>query len=59
MVIFECSGAPISATAFSTSEPVGQACTQAPQDTHSDATKSSSIPATIRLSKPRPSTVSA
>ena len=59
MVIFECSGVPISISAFSASEPVGQDCTQAPQETHSEARKSSSMPATMRLSKPRPSTVSA
>ncbi len=59
MVTFECSGAPISAMAFSASEPVGQDCTQAPQETHSEARKPSFWPATMRLSKPRPSTVSA
>jgi hypothetical protein len=37
---------------------VGQACTQAPQETHSEARKSVP-PALILESKPRPSTVSA
>jgi hypothetical protein len=37
---------------------VGQACTQAPHETHSEERKSEP-PALIRESKPRPSTVSA
>ena len=46
-------------TVFSISAEVGQACTQAPQDTHSEDRKSSSWLAAILLAKPRPSTVSA
>ena len=37
MVIAECSGWPISITDFSESVAVGQACTQAPQETHSES----------------------
>ena len=43
---------------FSINVDVGQACTQAPHDTHSDARKSVG-PAEITEAKPRPSTVSA
>ena len=43
---------------FSWSAEVGQACTQAPHDTHSEDMKSVP-PALILESKPRPSTVSA
>jgi len=53
------SGVPFSITDFSISAEVGQACTQAPQLTHSDFRKSSSWLAAMWLSKPRPSTVSA
>ncbi len=55
----ECSGWPISMTDFSVSVAVGQACTQAPQETHSDSRKFSCMPAETKLSKPRPSMVSA
>jgi septum site-determining protein MinC len=44
---------------FSDSVAVGQACTQAPHETHSELKKSSSMPAETRLSKPRPEIVSA
>ena len=54
------SGVPISITDFSCSVAVGQACTQAPQDTQSEFMKSSpAMPAETRLSQPRPSMVSA
>lgn len=59
MVTTECSGWPISITDFSVSVAVGQACTQAPQETHSEETKSSFMPAETRESKPRPLIVSA
>ena len=59
MVTAECSGWPISITDFSVSVAVGQACTQAPQDTHSDSKKASLMPGDTRLSKPRPLIVSA
>ncbi len=52
------SGCPLSMMDFSISVEVGQACTQAPQDTHSDSRKSVG-PAAITEAKPRPSTVSA
>ena len=55
----ECSGWPISMTDFSISVAVGQACTQAPQETHSESRKSSSMPAATLEAKPRPSMVSA
>ena len=55
----ECSGWPISMTDFSVSVAVGQACTQAPQDTHSEPRKLSLMPGDTRLSKPRPEIVSA
>ena len=50
---------PISSTVFSRSASVGQACTQAPQETHSLSRKGWCMPAAMRLSKPRPSMVSA
>ncbi len=54
------SGVPMSITDFSVSVAVGQACTQAPQDTQSLASASSVLaPNDTRLSKPRPSMVSA
>ena len=54
------SGVPFSITDFSCSVAVGQACTQAPQLTQSEVRKSSSAPpGETRLSKPRPSMVSA
>src|ERR1700742_4032670 len=59
VVTTECSGCPISTTDFSIKVAVGQACTQAPQDTHSLVRNGSSIPAAIFEAKPRPSTVSA
>ncbi len=59
MVTTECSGWPISITAFSVSVAVGQACTQAPHDTHSLSRKLSDMPGETRLSKPRPEMVSA
>ncbi len=49
---------PSSMTDFSVRASVGQACTQAPQETHSEERKSVP-PGEIRESKPRPSTVSA
>ena len=39
----ECSGWPISMTDFSISVAVGQACTQAPQETHSESMKASGM----------------
>ena len=48
-----------STTDFSTRVAVGQACTQAPHDTHSESRKSSSMPADTWLSNPRPPMVSA
>jgi len=59
VVTTECSGWPISMTDFSVSVAVGQACTQAPQDTHSEPRKLSPMPGETRLSKPRPAMVSA
>ena len=58
-MIADHSGLPCSMTVFSMSEPVGQACTQAPQETHSDSMNFSSIPAATMESKPRPEIVSA
>ena len=55
----ECVGRPISSTDFSRSASVGQACTQAPQETHSESRNGSILPGDTRLSKPRPSIVSA
>src|SRR5690554_6430672 len=53
-------GVPSSMTDFSCSVAVGQACTQAPQDTQSEDMKSSAAaPAETRLSKPLPVMVSA
>ena len=51
-------GIPSSTRDCSWSAAVGQACTHAPQDTHSEDRRSLA-PALIALSKPRPSTVSA
>ncbi len=48
-----------STTDFSISVAVGQACTQAPQETHSLVRNGSSMPAAILEAKPRPSMVSA
>jgi len=46
-------------TVFSVRVAVGQAWTQAPQDTHSDSMNDSACPAVTRDSKPRPEIVSA
>jgi hypothetical protein len=54
-----CSGWPSSITVFSCSVAVGQACTQAPQLTHSLSMKGWSWPGETRDSKPRPLIVSA
>src|SRR5680860_1498615 len=54
-----CSGWPASITVFSISVDVGQACTQAPQDTHSESMNGSFWLATTLESKARPSMVSA
>ena len=51
-------GIPSDTTDFSVRASVGQACTQAPHDTHSEPRKSVP-PGVIRESKPRPATVSA
>src|SRR5580700_9333603 len=59
VVTAECSGWPISMTDFSVSVAVGQACTQAPQDTHSEPRKLSLMPGETRLSNPRPEIVRA
>ena len=58
MVSTERVGMPSSTTECSCSADVGQACTQAPHETHSEERKSVP-PALIVESKPRPSTVSA
>ena len=52
-------GGPSSMTVFSRSAEVGQACTQAPQETHSDAMKDSPADADTADPKPRPAMVSA
>ncbi len=52
-------GAPWAISDFSVSAIVGQACTQAPQETHSESKNASSCPATMLDSKPRPWIVSA
>ena len=44
---------------FSIKVAVGQAWTQAPQETHSEPMNGSSMPAATWLAKPRPSMVSA
>ena len=54
-----CSGWPASITLFSINVEVGQACTQAPQDTHSESMNGSFWPADTLESKPRPSMVRA
>src|SRR3954467_1588879 len=58
VVTSACSGWPNSWIDFSWRVAVGQACTQAPQETHSDSKKLVG-PAATRLSKPRPAMVSA
>ena len=55
----ECSGWPTSITLLSMSVAVGQACTHAPQETHSLSKKASSMPAETWLPKPRSEMVSA
>src|SRR5690606_40577377 len=59
VVVMRCSGWPTAMMLFSNSVAVGQACTQAPHDTHSESMKSSLWPAATRESKPRPLIVSA
>src|SRR5262245_3669875 len=54
-----CCGSPTVSDDFSISAPVGQASTQAPQDTHSDSRNGSLCDAETRDSSPRPSMVSA
>jgi hypothetical protein len=46
-------------TVFSRSDEVGQACTQAPHDTHSEAMNESPAEADTLEPKPRPAMVSA
>ena len=58
MVLTTRSGTPWSITDFSMRVAVGHACTQAPQDTHSEE-KKSSAPVFTDASKPRPSIVRA
>ena len=58
MVTTLCSGWPASMIDFSVSVAVGQAWTQAPQETHSDSMNSTS-PGEIFDAKPRPLTVRA
>ncbi|MCY1383538.1 hypothetical protein D9M69_716760 [compost metagenome] len=55
----ECSAWPIMMTVFSCRVEVGQACTQAPQDTHSLSRNGWSCPGDTRESKPLPEIVSA
>src|SRR5262252_9417086 len=55
----ERSGVPCSITLFSINVAVGHACTQAPQETHSESRKFSFMPAETWLAKPRSSMVSA
>ncbi len=52
-------GMPSSMTLFSSSVAVGQACTQAPHETHSESRNASSAPALTFDAKPRPEMVSA
>ncbi len=59
MVVTLFSAWPIWMTLFSISVAVGQACTQAPQDTQSDSRKGCCSPAVTRDSKPRPEMVKA
>ena len=59
VVITLFSGCPASITVFSNSVAVGQACTQAPHDTHSESMKASPWLAATRESKPRPLIVNA
>ena len=59
MVITDRVGMPSSTTDFSWSVDVGQAWTQAPQETHSESMNVSPAPGETLESKPRPSMVSA
>src|ERR1700750_1383691 len=59
VVTTECSGWPISTTDFSIKVAVGQACTQAPQETHSLVRNGSFMPAETLDANPRPWMVSA
>ena len=59
VVITARSGWPSCTRLFSVSVAVGQACTQAPQDTHSEVRKLSPPAAATRDSKPRPVMVKA
>ena len=59
VVTTECSGWPMSITDFSMSVAVGQACTHAPQLTHSESMKSCFWPGDTIDAKPRPSIVRA
>ena len=59
MVISVCSGVPISITLFSFSVAVGQACTQAPHDTHSESRKGCCCEGDTTEPKPRPAMVRA
>src|SRR6186713_1613581 len=54
-----CCGSPAVMTDFSINAPVGQASTQAPQETHSDSRNGCCCEAETRDSMPRPSMVSA
>ena len=54
-----CSAWPCSMSDFSDSVAVGQACTQAPQETHSESRNGSFWLAATTDAKPRPSMVSA
>ncbi len=58
VVITVCSGCPCSITDFSVRVAVGHACTQAPQDTHSES-MNDVAPGAIVEPKPRPATVRA
>ena len=59
MVVTDRDGMPSCTTERSCRVAVGQACTQAPQDTHSESMKDSPAPAETLDSKPRPSMVNA
>src|ERR1700722_3213801 len=58
VVVTLCSACPFAMRDFSDSVAVGQACTQAPQDTHSESMNDSSWLAATLESKPRPWMVS-
>ena len=59
MVVTDRVGIPSCTTERSCRVDVGHACTQAPQDTHSESMKDSPAPAETLDSKPRPSMVNA